>query len=221
MLPTDYPSGALFELGAFLTWFRIKNHDDVWRAALAGKAPESEPILRAEEEAEGTPLDADKIDQATKDFLVRRLAKHFKGHPFAELTAHLLELTGYTTTVSPPGKDYGVDILAHRGVLGLEPPLIKVQVKSSEGSVGGQPVAELLGRLQNGEAGLFVSLGHFTSDAQKQSSERANLRLIDGNEFVDLLLEYYERVGDEFTSRFPLRRVYARDLQAETEETGE
>lgn len=223
LVPTAYPSGALYELGASLTWFRIKNHDDVWRAALAGQTPQVEPDVSADEAVEETPLDADKIDQATKDFLVRRLAKHFKGHLFAQLTAHLLDLMGYTTTVSPPGKDYGVDIVAHRGVLGLEPPLIKVQVKSSEGGVGGAPVAELLGRLTPpGEAGLFVTLGYYTSDARKLGNEKkAHLRLIDGNEFVDLLLDHYEQLDDEYTTHFPLRRVYARDLQAETEDARE
>ncbi len=91
-------------------------------------------------------------------------------------------------TVTPPGKDYGVDIYARRGVLGLELPLIKAQVKSTERSIGAPAVAELLGRLATtGEAGLPVTLGYFSPD-KRLGRERANLRLIDGAQFVDLLL---------------------------------
>lgn len=184
-------------------------------------APTPSVGYEQEETAEDEFLDAARIEQGTKDFLVKGLATHFKGHAFARLSAHVLELLGYTTTVSSPGKDYGVDIVAHRGALGLELPLIKVQAKSSEGTVSSATVSELLGRLApNGEAGLFITLGHFSPDAKKQSDSRANLRLIDGPEFVNLLLAHYEDLNDDFKTKFPLRRVYARDLRAETDESG-
>jgi restriction system protein len=143
----DFPTGPRFELGAFLTWFSIKRYPDTWTNALGGTARPLKPALTDEAEGVEDQLDAAAIDQATRDFVIERLATHFKGHGFARLTAHVLELLGYATTVSPPGKDYGIDIVAHHGVLGLEPPLIKVQVKSSEGSIGSPPVAQLLGRL--------------------------------------------------------------------------
>lgn len=38
----------------------------------------------------------------------------------------------YRTRVSPEGPDGGVDIIAHKDELGFEPPIIKVQVKSTE-----------------------------------------------------------------------------------------
>jgi Restriction endonuclease len=160
-------------------------------------------------------LDAAAIDQATRDYVTRQLSTYFKGHGFAQLVGHLLDLMGYTTTVSPPGKDYGVDSLAHRGVLGLEPPLIKVQVKSSEGSIGAPLVRELLGGLAPaGEVGLFVTLGHYTPDALALARARANLTLIDGTRFIDLLLAHYHELDDAYRERFPLKRVWARDLSS-------
>jgi restriction system protein len=221
LVPSAFPPGALYELGAFLTWFRLRRYAEVWTDLLTGKTPSPELAAAHDRAAEdGSQLDARAIDQATRDFLIRRLSKHFKGHGFARLTAHLLELMDYTTTVFAPGKDYGVDIVAHRGILGLEPPLIKVQVKSSDDHVGGATVAQLLGRLAPSEAGLFVTLGHYTPDAWKLAGERANLRLIDGPEFVDLLLAHYDELDDEYRSRFPLRRVWARDLASEADEEG-
>jgi len=224
LVPSRFPPGALYELGAYLTWFRLKRFAAVWIATLGGEtqSPKTSATTDASDgdaAGAGEQLDAAAIEQGTRDFLTRRLATHFKGHAFARLTAHLLEQMGYVTTVSPPGKDHGVDIVAHRGPLGLEPPFIKVQAKSTEGSVGSPPVAELLGRLTApGEAGLFVTLGHYSPDARKLGAERANLTLIDGSAFVDLLLAHYSELDEEYRARFPLRRVWARDLAAEAAE---
>jgi restriction system protein len=224
LVPGTFPPDPLYELGAFLTWFRIKRYASMWIAVLDGRPPQAgpPPATGTEPPTGGTTvdgdslLDADRIEQGTRDFLTRRVATHFRGHGFARLAAHLLDVMGYTTTVSPPGRDQGVDILAHRGALGLEPPLIKVQAKSSEDNVGAPAVAELLGRLaQTGEAGLFVTLRHYSSDARRLAKERANVRLIDGSEFVDLLLAHYDELDEEYRERFPLRRVWARELAEE------
>jgi restriction system protein len=65
-----------------------------------------------------------------------------------------------------------------------------------------------------GEAGLFVTLGHYTPDALTLARERANLTLIDGTRFIDLLLAHYHRLDDTYCERFPLKRVWARDLSS-------
>ena len=80
--------------------------------------------------------------------------------------------------------------MAHRGELGFEPPIVKVQVKSTAGSISGPTVAELLGNLGVGEYGLIVTLGTFTSQAH--SKVKPNIRLIGGDELVDLILDHYE-----------------------------
>ena len=188
----------------------------MWRKTLAGAPPPavSEPTEVGEPE---TP-DADQVEQATRDFLIERVATELRGHGFAHLVAHILECMGYTTVVSPPGKDYGVDVRAYQGVLGLDPPLIKVQVKSSLGVIGSPDVTQLLGTLAaTGEAGLFVTLGHFSPDAKKLEAERPNLRLIDGTELVTLLLTHYDDLDSRYKSLFPVRTVWARDVVAEGE----
>jgi restriction system protein len=68
-------------------------------------------------------------DQITK--LVHRL---YSGHGLARLVAAILEAQGYTTHVSPPGPDKGVDILAAPDPLGFGSPRICVQVKSGDRS---------------------------------------------------------------------------------------
>lgn len=155
-----------------------------------------------------TGPDADEIQEYTRDFVLKRLAQELKGHPLADLVAHLLEKMGYRTRVSPPGPDRGVDILAHRDELGFEPPIIKVQVKSSEGTVGDPEVSALYGKVSGVEFGLLVTLGGYSQQARAFADGKTNLRLIDGSELVDLLLLHYEELDSRYKGLLPLRQVY-------------
>ena len=47
----------------------------------------------------------------------------------------MLSILGYRTRVSPEGADGGIHIIAHKDKLGLEPPIIKVQVKSNDSDI--------------------------------------------------------------------------------------
>jgi restriction system protein len=128
---TRFSQGALYEIGSALGFFQVKNYAEEFRTALEGKA--SGPI------SPGDPtvrVVAREIEENTRDFILKRLATELKGHAFAEFVAHLMGTMGYRTRVSPEGPDRGVDIVAHKDELGFEPPIIKTQVKSTEGSVG-------------------------------------------------------------------------------------
>lgn len=91
---------------------------------------------------------------------------------------------------------------------------IKVQCKSAEGKVGSPEVSGLLGTLAHNERGLFVTLGRFSPDAVNLGRDRTNLRLIDGQELVDLVLEHYNAFGAEYEAKLPMRRVYFPDAAA-------
>src|SRR6185437_15343795 len=76
------------------------------------------------------------------------LAQELKGHPMAHFIGHLLNTMGYRTRVSPEGPDGGIDIIAHKDELGFEPPIIKVQVKSTDkGTIGDPVVSALYGKV--------------------------------------------------------------------------
>ncbi len=92
--------------------------------------------------------------------------------------------------------------------LGIEPPIIKVEVKSGEGSIGEPEVARLFGAVAGGEFGLFVTLSTFTSQAIRFAESKATLRLIDGDELVRLALEHYEQLDSRYKGLVPLKRVY-------------
>ena len=113
---------------------------------------------------------------------------------------------GFTVRGHGPGRDRGVDLVVTPDALGLEQPRIKVQVKRVRGPIGGPDVRQLAGTLRTGEKGLFVSLGGFTSDAQTESGP--TMSLLNGEDFIALLLENYDRLSPEVRAQIPLKRVY-------------
>jgi len=83
---TVFTQGALYELGAFLTLFRLKTYADEFRRALEG-----ETAPQVNEEDSTVHVVAEEIENLTRDFILRRLSQELKGHPFAEFVAHLLQ----------------------------------------------------------------------------------------------------------------------------------
>jgi len=201
---TFFTQGALYEIGSALSLFQIRNYTDEYVAAVEGKLPAATPVA----EDDTVQLVAAEIEENTRDFVLKTLAQQLKGHPFAGFVAHLLNLMGYRTRVSEEGPDGGIDIVAHKDELGFEPPFIKVQVKSSEGNIGDPAVSSLYGKVSHNEYGLFVTLGSFTSQARNFGRSKSNLRLIDGEELVDLIFRYYERFDSRYRALLPLKRVW-------------
>ena len=198
-----YTQGALYEIGAAMSLFLVRNYADEHFAALEGKTA---PVSVAKDDT--IAVVAADIDETTHDYIIKRLAQETKGHPFAHFVGHLLGTMGYKTRVSPPGSDGGVDIVAHKDELGFEPPIIKVQCKSSEGTVGDPEVSSLYGKVSTSEFGLFVTLGAFSPKATAFAKSKHNLRLIDGEELVALIFEHYEQFDSRHKAVLPMRRVY-------------
>ena len=205
---TRFSQGALYEIGSAMSLFLVKNYADEFRATLEGKAAPLMPV----EQDESVAAVAEDIEETTRDFVLKRLAQELKGHPFADFVAHLLNTMGYRTRVSPEGPDGGIDIVAHKDELGFEPPIIKVQVKSSEGSIGDPAVSALYGKVGVNEFGLLVTLGTFTTQATQFAKAKSNLRLIDGDELVQLVFQHYDEFDSRYKGLLPLRRVYVPEV---------
>ena len=211
----QFSQGALYETGSALSLFQIKNYADEFRAALEGKKESAVPV---KEDPTVSRVQSD-IEETTRDFIIKALAQELKGHPFADFVGHLLNTMGYRTRVSPEGADGGVDIIAHKDELGFEPPIIKVQVKSGEAaSIGDPVVAALYGKVDPKEFGLFVTLGTYSNPAKQFARGKANLRLIDGYELVDLIFTHYEQFDSRYKAVLPLKRVYVPDPDESGEE---
>ncbi len=206
VLRTHFSQGALYEMGSAMSLFQIRNNAEEVFDALAGKAATT-PVVDDSTVAKVT----EDVQLTTEDFLLKRLAKDAKGHEFEALVAALLKTMGYHTRGVPPGPDGGIDILASRDELGAEKPLVKVQVKSSEGKIGDPDVSALYGKVHQDEFGLVVALGPFTPAAKTFAAGRPNLRLVDGAELVQLLLAHYEDLDPAWKARIPLKRVWLPD----------
>ena len=201
--PTKVSQGALYELGSALTLFQLRNYGEEYLQAAQGivTAPDV-----SDDETVG--LVADDIEQQTAVFVLKELSKNLKGHALQAFVADLLRTMGYRTVESRQGPDEGVDIVAHRDELKLEPPIIKIQVKSGDGTVGRPDVQALLGTLSLGEVGLFITLSTYAKQAHDFAKTKSGLRLIDGEDLVKLILEHYDDLQPRYKALIPLKRVF-------------
>ena len=138
--------------------------------------------------------------------------RNFHGHGLSDLVAAVLEAEGYRVTISPPGPDGGVDILAGKGPLGFESPRICVQVKSGRQVSGVNVLRELQGVMQTFQAdhGLLVSWGGFARPAEQEAkANHFNVRLWGPDQLLEAVLENYERLPAGVRSALPLKRFWA------------
>ncbi|MDV2453421.1 restriction endonuclease [Xanthomonas hortorum] len=199
----DFTQGALYEIGSALSLFQIKNYADEYRAVVEGKIP----VVIAVDQDSTVSAVAEDIEDTTRDFVLKRLAQDLKGLPLEGFVAHLLQCMGYHARQTRKNEP-SVDVIAHKDHLGIEPPIIKVQVKSSPGTATDKDVSALYGKLSNGEYGLFVTLGTFSPASRTFEQSKSNLRLIDGDELVELIFNYYEQFDSRHKGLLPLRRIY-------------
>jgi restriction system protein len=152
---TQFSQGALYEIGSALSFFQVRQFADEFLTALSRQSAPKSP-----KQDETVSYVADEIEQTTRDYILKTLATEMKGHALADFVANLLGTMGYRSRVSPEGPDGGVDIIAHKDELGFAPPIIKVQVKSTEGSVGEPVVSQLNGKVDRSEFGMVVTSTH-------------------------------------------------------------
>jgi len=182
-LKTDFPRSPslfgqdlLYSLGAFMTVCQIQRNDAEKRirAIVEGKAvaaPASLPTGEGNEDEVGLPTD---IALYAEDRIRAYIEQNFKGHDLARLVDAVLKASGYSTIVSPPGPDGGVDIVAGRGPMGFDPPRLCVQVKSSAGPVNVEILQRLHGSMKKvgADQGLLVSWGGFNSKVPAEARDQ-------------------------------------------------
>ncbi len=122
-----------------MSLFLIRNYADEFLRLIDGELPPTQSTSRDEFVAEVTK----DIEENTRDFVLKRLAKDLKGLPLESFVAHLLECMGYHARVTRRNEP-SVDLIAHKDHLGIEPPIIKVQVKSSDDVVADRDVSALV-----------------------------------------------------------------------------
>jgi len=213
---TVFTQSALYEIGSVLTVFRVRNHADEFLAALqsADDSPEHlEERVDAVTDRRSDDHDADdeprasRIERHTRDFVLETLHRKLSHREFEEFTADLLRAIGYQARVTPYSQDGGVDVIAHRDPLGVEPPQIKVQCKHHTGTVSAPEVQQLVGTQGPGELSVFVTLGTYTREALMIERQRSGLRLLSGEDVVTLVLEHYFKLPETRRALIPLTSV--------------
>ena len=194
-----------------------KLRDEAWqryKAWYRGKENQTDEKPVAQPEEENDPVKETMIELETLEERaangIREYLKSKNPYEFQDLVASLLKAMGYyIQSVAPRGKDGGIDIVAYTDPLGAKTPRIKVQVKHKpETATGAADVRALLGILKAGDIALFVTSGTYSTDAKHAATSGDKfIRLIDGDEFIEMWQEYYDKMSDEDKNMLPLKRI--------------
>jgi len=143
---------------------------------------------------------------------IEKFLKSMNPYDFQDLVADLLKGMGYFVSwTAPPGKDGGVDIIAHPDPLGTRSPRLKVQVKrQADSRVDRQTVQSFISTIGEDDAGLFVCTSGFTKDAEDyaRGQERRKIMLIDLGRFLDLWIQFHDKLDDVACRRLPIAPIY-------------
>ena len=200
----EFTQGALYELGSTLALFEVKSY--------------SEEFLRRFEAGAG-PTDDDSeenvvrdIAETTRDFIARKLRLQFKGFAAEAFVADLFCAMGYKAHVTRSHRDDGIDVVAHKDELGIEPPILKIQVKTNEANIGADAVKAFYAMVEDRDVGVFITTGGFSQSALDFARNRGNLKLVPGVDLITLVQKHYDSLSAHNRQQILLRRVLAPDL---------
>ena len=211
-----FSQGALYELGSTLTLFELRNFaaEFIRRFEPPSGAAHDKFVPLSEDDTQARVTR--DIAETTKDFISKKLKTDLKGFALEPFVADLFRAMGYNAQATRAMRDDGIDVTAHRDELGIEPPILKIQVKAHEANVGADLVKAFYAMIHERDVGIFITTGGFTAAAQKFAGAKGNLKLVDGIEFVSLIEKYYDGLDLKFRKQIPLRRMLVPDVSLET-----
>lgn len=210
---TSFNQDLLYSLGSAMTVCKItrNNAEERVKKIIAGQpdSPLVPPEGPIDDGGEETTFD---IEEFSRDQIVRYINSKFKGHGLQRIVGAILQAQGYTIKISPEGADGGVDIIAGKGALGLEPPHLAVQVKSSDNPIDVSVLRELKGVMSTFDAdlGLIVAWGGYRGTVEKEANRQFfKIRLWDSNDVVSMIQTHYEQLPADIQAELPLKRIWA------------
>jgi restriction system protein len=210
----EFSQGALYELGSTLTVFEIRNFTGEFISRFEPPAELGDkPGPLADDDTQAVV--ARDIAETTKDFISKKLKTELKGSPMEPFVADLFRAMGYNAHATRASRDDGIDVIAHRDELGIEPPILNIQVKAHEGNIGADLVKSFYAMIHERNVGIFITTGGYTAAARDFAKTKANFKLIDGAEFVSLIEKYYDGLDLKFRKLIPLRRLLVPDISQE------
>ncbi len=213
----EFSQGALYELGSVATLFEIRSFADEFREKFEGLAAKPADLLLHDMMEDNDQNILHDIAETTKDFISKKLKTDLKGYRMEPFVADLFRAMGYRAQATRKIKDDGIDVIAHRDELGIEPPILKIQVKAQDGNIGADVVKAFYAMIHDRDVGIFITTGGFTAASLDFARTKGNLKLINGVEFVDLIQKYYDMLDLKFRQQIPLRRVLVPDITLDIE----
>ncbi len=213
----SFDQDILYSFGSLLTVSKVSRENAAERVLALANSKQTEVELggiisdiQTSATIEETEEEYD-IEGIAKDQISKLIVRKFKGHDFAKLVEQILKAQGYTTQLSPPGADGGMDILASSGVLGFEQPRICVQVKSTTAQVDVKVLRELQGVMKNvnAEYGLIVSWSGFNRAVISEAKEKFFfIRMWTADDILENIFKYYDKFSEDFKAELPLKKFW-------------
>ncbi len=207
-----FSQGALYELGSTLALFEVRNFAAEFIRRFEPPAGSRFYKFAALGEDDTQARVARDIAETTKDFISKKIKTDLKGFPLEPFVADLFRAMGYNAHATRAMHDDGIDVTAHRDELGIEPPILKIQVKAHEANVGADLVKAFYAMIHERDVGIFITTGGYTAAAKNFAGAKGNLKLVDGIEFVSLIEKYYDGLDLKFRKQIPLRRMLVPDI---------
>jgi restriction system protein len=187
-----------------------------WKANQPEPSPDAAAVADADADEGGliAATTLEESEEAARQAILDYLAG-INPYTLQDLVGKLLEAMGYHLVwIAPKGRDGGLDLLAQGDPLGVKGPRIKGQVKRRDQKTTEDELRSFLSLIEQDDVGVYISLGGFTRDAE-ESARRASRRitLIDGDAFLDLWVEHYDRVDEDGRQLLPIKPVYFLDLE--------
>lgn len=189
------------------------NNFDIWDDVYAISTPlweEARSQKLAQKEQNQTSLTTQSVDEDTitdsddaelwREQLLTKL-QEMNPYKFEELIVNLMRKIGIRMETTSKSNDSGIDGIGYLRTPELMTYKIVLQTKRfSTGQVTGPDISNFAGTISghNADRGIFVTTSSYTKDAISRSRQGANLiTLVDGDELVDLLLEYEMGVSEK------------------------
>lgn len=180
--------------------------------ALTGEVQTIQPNQSENEVVENAAeKDIEIINEKARE-QIRQYIRSRTPYQYQDMVAALFRAMGYFTPfVAPKGRDGGVDVIAYCDPLGVKKPHIKIQVKHYPSNpISVDVIRSLTGICKRSdEIGFVITSGSFTNEALRESrSLHSEIRLIDGEEFIDLWIAHYNNMLEDDKALMPITPVY-------------
>lgn len=196
----------LYKLNALI------DEENPWNIGADSKKEPADVIQADSGHDERSPQEA--IEQAISslnDSLASELLSMILEHDpyvFEEIVVKLLEMMGYGVgEVTSKSNDGGIDGIITADPLGFEAIYTQAKRYNPSNKVGAPEIQGFIGALRNANKGVFITTSSFQPAAIEVANSclYAKIKLIDGEELINLMIKY--NVGVTVEETYEIKRI--------------